>query len=196
MNFRHDRTMRLFAAVPVAAPVRLQLNAGLEHLRAGGWFHRWVHPDDYHITLKFLGETPPHQAAAVQNALRQAAAGCPPFTLTAGPAGCFGPPDTPTVFWAGVGGDLEALRRLQREVESRLAALGFAPESRPYTPHITLARKAKPASRKRLRGVALPPVETLTWRTDEIVLYRTHMGRSPMYEPIARVPLSPSPAAQ
>ena len=187
---RHNRTMRLFAAVPVAASVKAQLHASLAEWRADGWFKRWVHPDDYHITLKFLGETDAYRVKAVHAALRQAAGACSPFTLSAATVGCFGPPAAPTVFWAGLAGDLAALHALQRAVETQLVALGFEAERRPYAPHITLARQAQTATRDRLRAVALPPAESLTWRADEIVLYRTHMGRSPMYEAIVRVPLA------
>jgi 2'-5' RNA ligase len=44
------------------------------------------------------------------------------------------------VFWVGVGGEVDKLSRLQRNLDSTLATLGFAKEERPFVPHLTLAR--------------------------------------------------------
>lgn len=187
----HNEPMRLFVALPVPDHIRQWLADSTSEPRTNRWFQKWVHPQDYHVTLKFLGETDPSWVDAVCAALDQAARIVQPFSLVLGQSGWFGPPALPSVWWSGVSGDLGKLRLLQREVNTRLHALGVEPDKRPYSPHITLARRANVSlTRDQLRSIS--PESNLpssSWQVEEMVLFRTHMGRSPMYEAICRFPL-------
>lgn len=154
-------------------------------------FKKWVHPDDLHITLKFIGEVAPSAVPAIETALARIAARSNPFALKLSGAGTFGAPQAPRVLWAGLGGKLQPLKSLQADVESELAELGYEPENRPYSPHITLARQysgTEPARKDELAGLFRPEGDTpLEWTADRLVLYRSHFGRTPMYEPIRTV---------
>ncbi|MFF2156889.1 RNA 2',3'-cyclic phosphodiesterase [Paenibacillus chitinolyticus] len=179
-----DPLERLFIAVPLSGPVRENLSDWTGRLKESGTpFHKWVHPEDFHITLKFIGDTPRSTLPALSPLLEQAAAAHSPLELTAAGAGTFGPKDAPRILWAGLQGDLDALHRLQLDVEAACSSLGFEQEDRPYRPHITLARRYTGGhkwARERLDAPGEPP--SASWTAEEIVVYRTHMGRSPMYE--------------
>jgi 2'-5' RNA ligase len=101
---------------------------------------RWVRPEGIHLTLKFLGETPATKQAAIEQAMARGVDGISSFTLHLGRLGKFGGRTSPRVVWVDVGGHVEALQRLQAAVERELATAGFPPESRGFSPHLTLAR--------------------------------------------------------
>lgn len=189
-------TVRLFVAVPLPDTLKAEIGAAMSGLKQRLSFRKWVHPDDLHITLKFIGEAPPSAIGAIETALERVAARSTPFPLALAGIGTFGAGPAPRVLWLGLGGRLEPLKALQSDVERQLASLGYEPEGRPYAPHITLARQyggSAPMPREALKDAAglgpeadadTPPRQ---WTVDRIALYRSHFGRSPMYEPIRTV---------
>ncbi|MFK7695075.1 RNA 2',3'-cyclic phosphodiesterase [Paenibacillus sp. HJGM_3] len=192
---------RLFVAVPLPPEVKALVTSALPTLQAGLPFQKWVHPEDVHITLVFLGDTAPAAVPALEAALTRLASRAVPFPLRLEGTGTFGAPQAPRVLWAGLGGSLPALHRLQADAAREAAELGYAPEGRAYAPHVTLARRyaAGGGGRGSARRHALQPEKAGTpvpafsgdalwpaaaWTADRVVLYRTRMGRSPMYEPL------------
>lgn len=101
---------------------------------------RWVQPHGIHLTLKFLGDIPPSRLPTIQDALAAVAARHAPFALAAEGLGVFPSPSRPNVLWVGLAGDLPRLHRLRDDVEAAIAPLGYPTESRPFHPHLTLAR--------------------------------------------------------
>jgi 2'-5' RNA ligase len=93
-----------------------------------------------HLTLKFLGNVPAEQIASICQALEHAARDMAPFTVGAQSLGCFPNTSRPRILWMGLDDPQQALSSLQQQVEAALQALGFAPETRPFRPHLTLAR--------------------------------------------------------
>ena len=136
-----DERVRCFVAVELPAEARRcigALAAGLRETGVRGL--RPVNPDGVHLTLKFLGDVSTSTVGEVSSALEAAAAAAQPFDLDLRGVGGFPDMRRPRVLWVGVGGDLDALQRLYESVESALAPLGFPPEGRAFTPHLTLAR--------------------------------------------------------
>jgi 2'-5' RNA ligase len=101
---------------------------------------KWVDPGGIHLTLKFLGNIPAKRVIEITGAIKGGAQGIFPFHLEISGLGVFPSPRQVRVLWVGVGGELDKLSRLQQNIESALAALGFAREERPFVPHLTLAR--------------------------------------------------------
>ena len=135
-------TLRLFTALELPAAVRRQLadlSAAL-HAALPGDRVRWVRPEGIHLTLKFYGEVEAAQLPGLQATLAQAVAGALPLALELNGLGTFPGPAKPRVIWVGLAGDLEPLGRLQRAVEEASRPLGFEPEARGFTPHLTLGR--------------------------------------------------------
>lgn len=109
-------------------------------------FVKWVKPESIHLTLKFLGNIPFKQVAKVTAAMKEATQGISPFHLEISSLGAFPNLKQPRVLWVGIGGETDKILRLQQNIDSALARLGFAKEERPFTPHLTLARVRQGAS--------------------------------------------------
>ena len=146
--------VRLFVAVELPPPVTAALGELQAELRRRGLSAlRWVRPEGIHLTLKFLGEVPARQVTSVLDALASAVQGIGPHDLSLGRLGTFGG-RSPRVLWIALEGGVETLGRLQEQVEQRLVALGFPPEERAFSPHLTLARVRPENAREVARPLA------------------------------------------
>ncbi|UVI30785.1 RNA 2',3'-cyclic phosphodiesterase [Paenibacillus spongiae] len=195
LSITSDATQRLFVAVPLSAEFKAAVSVWCDTKVRELPFKKWAHPDDLHITLHFLGDTPGERIAAIEQAVRHAACSTEPFSLAIESPGTFGRPDKPSVLWAGIGGELDALHQLNKRILSRLAPLGYEPENRPYHPHLTLARDYRspvPFEPSMLESCRIPLTEDgapLRWAVNDIVLYRSRLQRQPLYEVVSRFPL-------
>lgn len=114
---------------------------------------RWVRPEGIHLTLKFLGDTTEEQAVQVKEALNRAAAGAGPIPFSVGGVGCFPNTRRPRVVWVGLHEPTGALARLRGAIEEQVVPLGFPTEKRPFSPHLTLGRVHRRASKSEVREV-------------------------------------------
>jgi RNA 2',3'-cyclic 3'-phosphodiesterase len=143
----NDEQIRSFIAIELPETAKeglARLRKELE--RDDDGFVRWVAPDGIHLTLKFLGNIPSKQVTAITEAVKGGTRGISPFHLEISGLGVFPNARQVRVFWVGVGGETDKLSRLQKNIDSALAALGFAREERPFVPHLTLARVREGAS--------------------------------------------------
>ncbi|MCA1554613.1 MAG: RNA 2',3'-cyclic phosphodiesterase [Chloroflexi bacterium] len=101
---------------------------------------KWVAPQNQHLTLYFFANLAPARVADVERALQTAVSGVAPFELTLGEIDCFPNAHKPNVLWLGVREPSGTLMRLHKAVSEQVARIGFAPELRAFTPHLTLAR--------------------------------------------------------
>jgi len=115
-------------------------------------FVKWVDPRGIHLTLKFLGNIPSRRVTEITEAMGKAVQGISPFRLEISGLGAFPSLKQARVLWVGIGGELDQLSTLQQNIDSVLAALGFAREERPFVPHLTLARIREGASPPERRG--------------------------------------------
>ena len=134
--------MRLFIAIelpePLAAALRTYALALAKQVPPR--VVKWVDADNMHLTLVFLGETPPDKVRLVQAVMNVAAAAHPPFTLHPTQLGCFPSQARPRTIWGGLGGDLQVAQSLKKTLDAGLEPLGWEPEKRPFAPHLTLGR--------------------------------------------------------
>jgi len=107
---------------------------------------KWVDPYGIHLTLKFLGNVDADRVSQITRAMEEAAQGISPFHLEIKGLGVFPNLRRVRVAWVGISGEVDKLLQLQQRIESNLAELGFAPEPRAFTPHLTLARVRDQAS--------------------------------------------------
>jgi 2'-5' RNA ligase len=133
---------RVFAALELPPELQQQLARLQNELEAAvpPRSVRWVRSEGIHLTLRFYGDVEPERVPGIQAGLSRAAASTAPMALQVEGVGVFPNAARPTVIWAGVRGDTEPLQRLQAAVEKEAVALGFKPEERAYTPHLTLGR--------------------------------------------------------
>ena len=140
--------VRTFIGVHLGAALldRIEALANELRRRPGGQAARWVPRSNIHLTLKFLGDVESSVLPAVHEAVARAAAPHAPFAVQVADLGCFPNTRRPNIVWAGLRGDLAALRALQGAIESALEPLGHKREARPYSPHLTIGRVNRRAS--------------------------------------------------
>lgn len=131
--------MRLFVAVVPPPRVR---EAALETAHRLSWEGRirWTPPQNVHLTLKFLGETPEAEVPALERALQKVSRGHEAFDCTLEGVGAFSSLKRARTLWVGVGKGAQRLSELAEDVEAGLEELGFAREKRPFHPHATVGR--------------------------------------------------------
>lgn len=122
---------RLFVALSIPDSVA----DALARLQNGVDGARWRPPENFHVTLAFIGEADRHGFRAACDAL--AGVEAPPFDMRFSGIGFFGD-RKPRSLWAGAEGG-QALSHLQGKVETALRRAGFDLENRRFTPHVTLA---------------------------------------------------------
>jgi 2'-5' RNA ligase len=170
---------RLFIAVDLPAGLRAELGGLRGEEPALGRALRWARPEGLHITLRFLGDVSPERRDELIAALR-ALPPPAPFELRCEGLGTFGSLARPRVLWAGVGGDLDAMRGLQAAVEGVCEALGWPREGRPYSPHVTLARSRQGAFEERAALERLLAAHRERpfgeWTVEGFTLLRSRMG--------------------
>lgn len=154
--------LRLFIALWLPEGLKKAALARLEELRPGSRGVRWIRPDQMHLTLKFLGETPADRLPALEEALARIAAPSRSITIRLTSGGTFPSSGPPRVLWLGVEPEQE-LSALAARVEEALAPLGFPEERRPYRPHLTLGRAEPGATfrREQLEKRLEAPPETV-----------------------------------
>ncbi len=100
----------------------------------------WVKPAGIHLTLAFLGELNDDELIQAAAAAEQAARGAAPFAYRLSHLGIFGSPRQPRVLWMGIAEPSGRLQQLQRTLTQELQRRSFAVDTRPFSPHLTLAR--------------------------------------------------------
>jgi len=192
-------TSRLFIAVPAADEVRAAVGKLMEEVAGGPISERgpgqprWVRVDDLHLTLRFLGATPDERQAEIASALATAAAGVAPFRIVLSGGGAFPNTSAPRVLWIGIAEGTDHLAGLVGRLNGGLAPLGWPAETRPFTPHLTLARTDGVAGADDRAHVLTEAARDLqlTWQADRIVLYKTLVGRGPVhYQSLAEARLT------
>jgi RNA 2',3'-cyclic 3'-phosphodiesterase len=133
---------RAFIALLLSEEARAAVTAEVDRLRPLGRAVAWVPPANLHLTLYFLGNQDDARLADALGALDEAAAQSAPFDVGLHGLGAFPGLERPRIFWVGVAEGALAARTLQARLVAGLVARGFAPESRPWHPHLTIGRVA------------------------------------------------------
>jgi 2'-5' RNA ligase len=168
-----------FFALALPSDVKDYLNESSRKLDLP--FARWVHPEDYHLTLAFLGNAEEDKLLAAKEKVAIAAKRLESFSLDLDSFGTFGPKSNPRIFWAGVKESL-SLNHLQKAVGGACAEADFQLDTKPFNPHITLARKWQGQESFQETVKAPLTLEQHTFAIKQVVLYQTHMASTPKYE--------------
>jgi 2'-5' RNA ligase len=175
--------------------VRVRVDDAAAPLRRQDAAVSWVHVENFHVTLRFLGVIEEATLALVREALAEAAAKTEPFTLTIGGFGGFPSPRAPRVVWVGVQAGADALGALHARVERALAQRGLPPEGRAFHGHVTIgrAREARGAAGLAEALAATPePLGEVT--VDAVYLMRSDLHPAgARYSVLAREALGGSP---
>jgi len=131
--------MRLFIALNLPKKERERIHRAARPLRESDMPVRWIDPDHYHVTLKFLGDVRRERIPEVEEAIGRICAETKAFATDFGAFGAFPTIRRPRVIWLGLGANPE-LRCLKQDLEWTLGDSGFEAETRAFHPHVTLGR--------------------------------------------------------
>jgi 2'-5' RNA ligase len=190
--------IRSFIAIELPADLKLELNRLQDKLKTGKQQPvKWVDPQGIHLTLKFLGNIESDIVVKLNSALSEAVRGINPFSLEIKDLGVFPSLNRIQVIWVGLGGDVKQLTNLQQRVEAGLKLLGFTPEARPFTPHLTLGRVSREANSKDKQTLAklitsTTPEGKLHYTVASLHLMRSQLTRQgAIYSKLSTFPLVP-----
>lgn len=182
-------SIRTFVGVKV--PCDRVIDKLLDALGGMGRAVRPVAADGMHVTLKFLGDVRAESVVEIEQALRTAVSSVSAFETELKGLGAFPHPGRPSVVWIGATSGDEFVR-LAGAVEEALSPLGFPRESRPFHPHVTVARvKARPP--KELGVLLEQNAETVYGArvVSGVTLYRSELSRrGPRYSVLGEFALS------
>jgi 2'-5' RNA ligase len=157
--------MRLFIALNLPKKERTRIHRVSSRLRDADLPVRWIDPENYHVTLKFLGEVRQERVPAVEEIVQRVAGATVPFEVRLESFGAFPTIRKPRVVWLGVTASAE-LRCLKQDLEWGLADAGFEAETRAFHPHLTLGRADPRGGAGQFRGF------------DDIIADMTYEGRA------------------
>jgi 2'-5' RNA ligase len=154
---------------------------------------RWVPPGNLHITVWFFGEVREPRLEPLFASLTTPL-DARSFTLRIGGGGAFPKSGAPRAIWLGLTAGREGLIAVYEQLGERLAPLGFAPEARPYSPHLTIARvkETRPRDARALRGpLAEVATDVGACEVECATLFVSRPTRTGAeYEPLRRVQLA------
>ena len=190
-----QETKRVFIAIELTPEVHQTLARLISRLKlSGDESLRWVKPENIHLTLKFLGETPVQKLNTISTVLEHLLSQYVPFLLTIKGTGYFPDARYPRVLWTGVTFPA-ALTEIQRDIDQALLAIGIPAEKKPFSPHLTLARVSDQSN----DGAALKTIQELNslrdtifgqMQADRVTLFQSVLSRQgSTYTPLARFPL-------
>lgn len=169
--------MRLFVALRPPVEALTELDAAVSALRTGSSL-RWVPPDQWHVTVAFLGAVEADAVPELTTRLARAAHRHPSLRLRLGGGGAFPSGRRGGVLWVGVDGDTTALRPLVWSVRAAARRSGIPVDEGRFRPHITLARRRPPGDLRDPVG-ALASFAGTPFAADRIELVESFLGGGP-----------------
>jgi len=191
MSSRLDPSVRSFLAIELSEPLRVEACQCVDHLKARYPDFRFIDPANWHLTLHFFGYLSREQMNQIIKTLPLFLASAKSFLISwDGSSGAFPNLQNPAILWLGLGGDLEALFVLKKEIDAALQKMEFPIEKRPFKPHVTIARAKKGV---RISSVSFPThpfVTKVQTRVESVTLFQTELLASgAKYSPLHCFPL-------
>jgi 2'-5' RNA ligase len=173
--------LRLFLAIAIPPKVRQEIGRAQGRLQrqAPPGAVRWTRPDQFHITLKFLGEVPAEQVTAVEKCVAPICGATPALLVSARGIGFFPGPHNPRVVWAGAHDAEGRMSELHRQFDEALRWLAPAEPLEKFAGHITLGR-VKPGHHAAIPQLLALAAPLLTrpfgnWPAGEVELIRSEL---------------------
>ena len=156
---------------------------------------RWTPRDQLHLTLKFFGNVPVEQLAAIEASLRETCRSQSVLPLELKGFGCFPDSRRPKVMWLGLGGATTDLAHFQTRLHAATQEYGDHLEERPFHPHLTLARikNAAPAESREIAAAldASPPDRLAAWQANRLAFMESRLTpQGPIYRTLACLDLA------
>ena len=171
--------LRSFIAIEIPADLQDAMDKSTARLKKAlaRPLVRWVPPHNVHLTLKFLGDVSPANLELLAQALKVEAEQHASFSLSIGGLGAFPNSRRPRVIWIGIEAPA-ALPTLQRGIEAAAARLGYAPETRPFSPHLTIGRVNQNASASEVQQIRAALGQTRVGALGAVTVEAVHIFKS------------------
>ena len=176
--------LRTFIAADIPPSIQKSIQVQVDNLRKfiGDSSVRWVPVNNIHLTLKFLGDTSPSNLDMLKQALRAQTNSYTGMDITISGLGSFPSSKRARVLLVRIQAPA-ALEALQREIDSACAKIGYKPETRPFSPHLTIGRVRRgisPSDQTKIqRALSEVKIDSLgTTRVDYIHLYKSELART------------------
>ena len=189
------KNIRTFVAVEVSGEVKSHAMKLIDQFKTTGVKASWAKPENMHLTLKFLGDTPETLLAEVCRAVQKASEKLACFELRFGGAGAFPGLQRPQTLWMGVQSGLEEITSLQESIDEALFQLRYPRERRRFTPHLTLGR-CRGGSPQQFAELGHIIEENAAFNggvsiTEEVIVFESMLerGSEPIYEVLSRTEL-------
>ncbi len=179
--------MRLFIAARIPTAIQNEIADFIDQFLKLPGRVKWVEPHNIHITLKFLGETDAKLLESVIAAAKNAATGVGAFEIALRGCGVFPNMRAPRVFWIGIDDPQKKLAAIAAALDRELTPLGFEPEKRAFSPHLTLGRVKEPEQLEALKvAFTKATFGPVALKINAIHLVESHLKPSgPVYKDLA-----------
>lgn len=185
--------VRTFIAVEIPAEVKEQAGRLIDRLDVTSAKVKWVGAGAMHWTLKFLGDVDIVETPKICAAVARAVEPLVPFDIEARGAGAFPDVRRPRTVWIGMGQGAEGMVELHDRIEAQLAELGYRPEGRRFTPHLTIGRvRSSPQGIGELGELIAKNADFDGGLSTvfEVVVFSSQLGRDgPTHEPLGHAEL-------
>lgn len=184
----------MFLAVDVPPHVVQAVQSVQLAIEAGApGFYRWVGEEQAHLTLYFLGEIEQEERDRLTSALKSIQA--TKFEISVQGLALIPEKSSPRIIAAGIGGDVEALTRLQQRIADTVFPIATFKETRRYYPHVTMGRlkRGMPSNAKAVKRTLaeVKPPQAEPFVVEAFVLVKSELtDKGPNYETVERFPLS------
>ncbi|MGB7746664.1 MAG: RNA 2',3'-cyclic phosphodiesterase [Verrucomicrobiia bacterium] len=174
--------LRLFIAIPVPEPVRdeiIRVQREMQPLAPHG-AARWTRPDQFHLTLRFLGDVPVAGLEQLKESVNAVCRSARSLQLRAGGIGFFPNPHSPRVVWVGIDDQAGLLDDLQKRIETAVRPFTAEPGEKHFSGHVTLGRlkNLKPPDTRKLAAHAQTVKDRMfgEWMAHEIEIIRSELS--------------------
>lgn len=187
-----NKTARTFLAIKLPEDIIESIRRIQKKIMANNLNIKFVKPENIHLTLKFLGDTPISDIEEINRSMKNAASDFSPFLLAAKGIGVFPDLHRPRVIWIGISQETDSLVLLQKKLDKELEKIGFNREKRTFKGHLTIGR-IKGKIDKKLFNEILHQYQTFcskTFSADKIYLFQSLLKPSgPVYAKLVSIHL-------
>jgi 2'-5' RNA ligase len=186
-------TLRTFFAVELSPEVRSRAAELIGQLASSPTKVSWVRPENLHLTVKFLGETPEELVGLIGSAVTEAVATLPAFGVRCGGLGAFPNLGRPRTIWIGLREGQAEMARLHDAIDRCTHKLRFPREGRKFQSHLTVGRVRGGRDLGRLSAMLRERSEREvgSMRVTEVTLFSSQLGPAgAVYTSLGRFPLA------
>ncbi len=183
--------IRTFIAISVPEEIKERISDFQRNFKKGKGFIKWVRTESMHLTLKFLGDVEEDRIASMAESVQETVGSQKPFTISLAGTGVFPHPGRPRVLWVGVEEGKEILISLAEKIDRSCTSLGFKPEKRKFSAHLTLGRvKSAKGIDSTLSTVKTADFQGGSFQADEIVVMKSELRpEGAQYTPLHTIKL-------